>query len=59
MKSVITAVMEVPADAWAAVRFLGKAFASEAISFWRDMGKHSSEIYPSDDPDEDETARWW
>ncbi|MFM0351447.1 hypothetical protein [Paraburkholderia sp. RL17-347-BIC-D] len=58
MNSIITAIKEVPSDAWTALKFLGQAFAAEAVDFWRNMGRHPSEIYPSDDPDEDETARW-
>lgn len=59
MKNILTAITEVPGDIWLALRFMGKAFAAEAKDFLADMGKHPSEVYPSDDPDEDETARWW
>lgn len=59
MQNLLDALKGVPGDIWIALRFLARAFATEAVAFWSDMGKHPSEIYPSDKPDEDETARWW
>lgn len=29
------------------------------VGTFKNWDKHPSELHPSDDPDEDETARWW